>query len=66
MTPHITLAYYNCRSFGAESADRLKKTVKEMNLLQGVKELIMRPEKLFYEHFFSMNNYKKIQPLIKL
>jgi len=65
MTPHITLAYYGCGGFGAKSAAGLKKTVRELNERIGEKDIFLRPENLFYEHFFSMNIYKKIHHLIK-
>lgn len=65
MTPHITLAYYGGGGFGEKSAAGLKETVKELNERLEEKEVVLRPENLFYEHFFSMNIYKKIHPLIK-
>lgn len=59
LTPHITLAYYNVNGFDAQSAEKLKQLIYELNtceLLQPL-EVELDSTKLYYQKFFSMNDY---------
>lgn len=56
--PHITLGYYNINGFDIPSIIKLEKLVNELN--QHEFEINVNTKYLFYQHFTSMNNYKKI------
>lgn len=58
LTPHITLAYYNPDGFGSDSAERLENTVNRLNTENY--EFVLNTERLFYQHFTSMNEYENI------
>ncbi len=59
--PHITLGYYNINGFDIPSVINLEKLVNELN--QHEFEINVNTKYLFYQHFTSMNNYKKILKL---
>ena len=59
LTPHITLAYFCPAGFGNEAKARLEATVNEINL-DSQFEIILNTKRLFYQHFFSMNDYRNI------
>ena len=56
--PHITLGYYNINGFDIPSIINLENLVNELN--QHEFEINVNAKYLFYQHFTSMNNYKKI------
>lgn len=55
LTPHITLAYFNCHGFDKAAADRLRAAVYELNGNRF--DLSLDTDKLFYSKFVSMNEY---------
>jgi len=58
LTPHITLAYYNVNGFGAESAERLCRTVNTLN--KNSFDISVSTDLLYYEKFTDMNSYHRI------
>lgn len=63
-TPHITLAYYNCRAFSRESAECLTRAVNIFN--KEPFEFTVSTDKLYYQKFTDMNTYVNIFPLIRM
>lgn len=61
LTPHVTLAYFNTNGFGEKSVRKLKKIVEKMN--EKGFEVTLHTNKLYYQHFRSMNDYTNIFPL---
>ena len=59
LTPHITLAYFTPNGFGEEEKTRLETAVNEINKASQF-EIILDTKRLFYQHFFSMNDYRNI------
>ena len=59
LTPHITLAYFTPNGFGEEEKTRLQTAVNEINKASQF-EIILDTKRLFYQHFFSMNDYRNI------
>ncbi|WP_155969666.1 ligT like phosphoesterase [Streptococcus ruminantium] len=53
LTPHITLAYYATAGFSAETVEKLKNLVQELNREKWTLEL-------YYQQFSSMNDYENI------
>lgn len=62
LTPHITLAYFNCDGFDEKSADKLKSAVLELNKTHF--DVSLRTNKLYYQKFSSMNDYHSVFPLV--
>lgn len=62
LTPHVTLAYFNTNGFDEKSVKKLKKTVEKMN--GSSFDVILHTDRLYYQHFYSMNSYRNIFPLI--
>ncbi len=62
LTPHVTLAYFNTNGFSEKSVKKLKKIVAKMN--ESGFDVTLHTDKLYYQHFYSMNDYKNIFPLI--
>ena len=62
LTPHVTLGYFNINGFGVSSVEKLEKLVNDLNKEEF--EIVMRTEDLFYQHFTSMNDYRKIIKII--
>ena len=62
LTPHVTLAYFNTNGFSEKSVKKLKKVVEKMN--EGGFDVTLHTDKLYYQHFYSMNDYKNIFPLV--
>ena len=58
LTPHITLAYYNRNGFSKENCKKLEKIVNKLN--KSSFEIILSTDKLTYQNFTTMNNYKNI------
>ncbi|MBQ8591517.1 MAG: hypothetical protein IJ485_02040 [Lachnospiraceae bacterium] len=58
LTPHITLAYYNCNGFDASSARKLEKIIRRLN--DNTFEIILDTKRLYYQKFTSMNDYINI------
>ena len=58
LTPHITLAYFNCNGFEQEAADKLKELVEKLNSKS--MEITLDTDKLFYQKFVSMNEYMNV------
>ena len=56
MTPHITLAYYRKDGFSHEYAEKLTKQIAALNR-QPI-EITLQTERLYYQHFQSMNSYQ--------
>jgi len=65
LTPHITLAYYNVHGFSDASARRLEELVCHLNCaeLELEMEIVLKGEKLYYQHFDSMNHYTNVLPV---
>ena len=64
LTPHITLAYYNINGFDDDSRKKLNGIVKELDQVQF--DVTLDTEKLYYQHFYSMNHYENIFPLASI
>ena len=64
LTPHITLAYFCVKGFSGESARKLEEAVREMNE-QRAWEIELDARELYYQKFFSMNNYVNVAKAIK-
>lgn len=62
ITPHITLGYYNINGFSAESVQKLKATVKELNQEFNCFETVLSTQRLYYQKFISMKEYINIFP----
>ena len=62
LTPHITLAYFNYNGFDANSADKLKAKVYELN--QNRFDITLRTSKLYYQKFVSMNDFYLVFPFV--
>lgn len=60
LTPHITLAYFNRSSFGGETSQKLKQTVRTLN--ENSYSFQLDTTRLFYQHFTNMNSYQPIFP----
>ena len=62
LTPHITLAYYNVHGFNETSAGKLEELVCQLNCaeLENEMEIVLKAEKLYYQHFDSMNHYMNV------
>ena len=58
LTPHITLGYYNINGFNEEAKSRLEKLIYKLNDIR--LEIILDTQRLFYQRFFSMNDYRNI------
>lgn len=58
LTPHITLAYYNRNGFSKDLVSRLENTVNKLN--ENIFEIELSTEKLVYQKFTSMNDYKSV------
>ena len=56
MTPHITLAYYRKEGFSHELVEKLKKQITALN--RQPMEITLQTERLYYQHFQSMNAYQ--------
>ncbi|MBR6642690.1 MAG: hypothetical protein IKL28_03405 [Lachnospiraceae bacterium] len=65
LTPHITLAYYNVHGFNETSARKLEELVCHLNCveLENEMEIVLKAEKLYYQHFDSMNHYTNVLPV---
>ena len=65
LTPHITLAYYNVHGFNETSAGKLEELVCQLNCaeLENEMEIVLKAEKLYYQHFDSMNHYTNVLPV---
>ena len=61
LTPHITLSYYNINGFSVESKNKLEEVVSNLN--DDNFEITLCTEKLFYQRFYSMNDYHNILKL---
>ena len=61
-TPHITLAYYNRNGFSHSSVLKLEKIVNKLNRYSF--DIEISTEKLVYQNFISMNEYKNIFNLV--
>ncbi len=57
-TPHITLAYFNRNGFDVEDVSKLEEAVNYLNL--GDLFITLRTDKLFYQWFNSMNDFRTI------
>lgn len=57
-TPHITLAYFHPKGFGAAQIERVKKVVAELNLSHA--ELLLDTSRLYYQTFRSMGDYQTV------
>ncbi len=62
LTPHVTLAYFNVNGFEEKSVKKLKKIVEKMN--ENSFEVILHTDRLHYQHFYSMNDYRNIFSLV--
>ena len=62
MTPHITLAYYRKDGFSHEYAEKLTKQIAALNR-QPI-EITLQTERLYYQHFQSMNAYQNLLSLV--
>lgn len=58
LTPHITLAYFNCNGFDEKSADKLKSAVLELN--KNSFGMALKTDSLYYQKFISMNDYVSV------
>lgn len=63
LTPHVTIAYYHINGLPAEQVGKLKKTVAELN--ETPHDFILDNERLYYQTFTSMKDYRIVFPLIK-
>lgn len=64
LVPHITLGYYNQYGFDEDLVRKLKKLVKELN--QQSFEVVLDTQKLVYQTFTSMNDYRTVLKLTDL
>ena len=62
LTPHVTLAYFNTNGFDEGSVKKLKKIVEKMN--ESGFDVTLHTDRLYYQHFYSMNDYRNIVPLV--
>ncbi len=62
LTPHVTLGYYNINGFSAETTQKLKETVKELNENLCGFEVELSTQRLYYQKFISMKEYINIFP----
>ena len=58
-TPHVTLAYFNSKGFGADSVKKLVKVVRNINKEESF-DVILDTKQLIYQTFSDMNNYTNI------
>ena len=58
LTPHITLAYFNCDGFDEKSADKLKSAVLKLN--KNSFGMALKTDSLYYQKFISMNDYVSV------
>ena len=61
LTPHITLSYYNINGFSEEAKNKLEDIVFQLNNIS--EEVILDTDRLFYQRFYSMNEYHNILKL---
>ena len=64
LVPHITLGYYNQYGFDEDLVRKLKKLIKELN--QQSFEVVLDTQKLVYQTFTSMNDYRTVLKLTDL
>lgn len=57
-TPHITLAYYAVKGFDVPSVKKLTAAVNELNTRP--LEITLSTDRLVYQHFSSMNDYRNV------
>lgn len=62
-TPHITLAYFHPKGFGAAQIEVVKKVVAELN--QSHAELFLDTSRLYYQTFRSMGDYQTVFSLLQ-
>ena len=58
LTPHITLAYFRRNGFSHHAAQKLSAAVNALN--QQTIEITLDTRYLYYQHFQSMNDYRKV------
>lgn len=58
LTPHITLAYYSINGFDEKSRKALEDLVYRLNAVDI--RITLDTKNLFYQRFYSMNDYKNI------
>lgn len=63
LVPHITLAYYRYGGFDYTSLDKLIHTANELS--KNKLEIVLHPDRLYYQRFTDMNSYTDIFSLAK-
>ncbi len=58
LTPHITLGYYSRQGFSADAGRKLAEIVQNLN--QNSIDILLSPNRLYYQHFTSMAEYQNI------
>ena len=58
LTPHITLAYYSINGFDEKSRKALEDLIYRLNTVDI--EITLNTKNLFYQRFYSMNDYRNI------
>ena len=61
--PHVTLGYFNVNGFDVPTVEKLENLVRSMS--QQNHEFTISTDRLFYQHFNSMNEYENIRKFVK-